>query len=195
MLKWFQHNHPDKFDLLIESLSPNQIECKEWLVEEIRKIKFKDRPLKIEIIGSWFAWPLVQFLKENFNIERIRLYDIDSFACAVARKYIEIFNYDFKIETYEISYWDHKQGQVGCDLLINTSAEHMKEVIRDSIHNYYSPPVVAIQSNNMFDEPTHINCVNSVEELIRQNKISEVYYSGEKDMDHYERFMVVGKWK
>lgn len=193
MLKWFYDNHRDKLDRYIESVSVNQFHCKKWLVKELRKLKFKDRPLKIEIIGSWFAWPLVQFLKESFNIERIRLYDIDPFACAVARKYVEIFNYDINIETFELSYWDHKQDQVGCDLLINTSSEHMKETIKDSKHNYYSPPFVAVQSNDKIDEPDHINNVSSVEELIDKQGLSKIFYKGTLELSSYNRFMIIGQ--
>ena len=196
MLKWFQHNHPDKIDRFVESVSPNQIRSKQWLVDELDKInELHERSLKIEIVGSWFGWPLVQFLHEKFDIQRIRLYDIDPFACKVARKYIEFFEYDTKITTYEISYWEHKQpDEIGCHLLINTSAEHMKESFADYTHNYVNSPIIALHSNNMYEEPDHCNCVDDEYELAMNNAITDIYFSGELNLrDEYNRFMVIGK--
>ena len=193
ILKWFRDNHPDKLDRWMESVSPNQILCKEWLVDQLCDHPGLNKPLKIEIIGSWFGWPLVDLLEQNIDCERIRLYDIDPFACKVARKYIEVFDYNIDIKTFEMSYWDHQQSEVGCDLLINTSSEHMKKTLVTLPHNYFKKPIIAIQSNNKTDESDHINCVFSTEELIEQSGCEKIYYAGEKDMGNYTRFMVIGK--
>jgi len=190
IMKWFWHNHKENYHRLIESLSPNQIECKQWLVDELDKDWFRN-PLKIEIIGSWFAWPLVHFLAEKFDIDRIRLYDIDPFACMVARKYIDEFRYPFKIQTFEMSYWDHEQDEVGCHLLINTSAEHMYETLKTK-QKYAKPPIIALQSNNMFDAEDHVNCISSAKSLAEQNGLSQITYLGSKNFDLYERYMVIG---
>ena len=190
ILKWFQHNHPDKIDRLIESLSPNQIVCKKWLVDNLPDFNKK---IRIEIIGSWFGWPLIEMLFNKYDISRIRLYDIDPFACKVTRKYIEIFDYDADFPIFEMSYWDQEKEEIGCELLINTSSEHMVETLADHKQNYTSTPIIALQSNNMFDEPDHINCVESPEELALLNGIKEIYYKGTLNLDSYERYMVIGK--
>lgn len=190
ILKWFQHNHPDKIDRLIESLSPNQIVCKKWLVDNLPNFNKK---IRIEIIGSWFGWPLIEMLFNKYDISRIRLYDIDPFACKVTRKYIEIFDYDADFPIFEMSYWDQEKEEIGCELLINTSSEHMVETLVDHRQNYTSTPIIALQSNNMFNEPDHVNCVESPEELALLNGIKQIYYKGTLDLDSYERYMVIGK--
>jgi len=192
VMKWFWHNHRENFDRLLESLSPNQLECKHWLIDELNPVWFRDHSLKIEIIGSWFAWPLVDFLARKFDIERIRLYDPDPFACMVARRYIEEFKFPFEIQTFEMSYWDHEQDEVGCHLLINTSAEHMYETLATGRQKYAKAPVVALQSNNMFNEEDHVNCVSSAESLSKQNGLKSILYSGTKSFDRYDRYMVIG---
>lgn len=190
ILKWFQHNHPNKIDRLIESLSPNQIICKKWLVDNLPEFNKK---IRIEIIGSWFGWPLIEMLFDKYDISRIRLYDIDPFACKVSRKYIEIFDYDANFPIFEMSYWDQEKEEVGCELLINTSTEHMIETLADYRQNYTTTPIIALQSNNMFDEPDHINCVESPEELALLNGVRQILYKGTLNLDSYERYMVVGK--
>jgi len=190
VLKWIRDNHPDKLDRWMESVSPNQIISKEWLIEKLCDNPNLYKPLKVEIIGSWFGWPLVDLLEQNFDIRRIRLYDIDPFACKVARKYIEVFDYDIDIQTFEMSYWEHEQGEIGCELIINTSAEHMKETLAILPHNYYSKPVIAVQSNNKTDEPDHINCVPNQYDLGMLNNLglAKCY---EMDMGGWKRFMAI----
>lgn len=193
MLKWFRHNHPDEIDRFIESVSPNQILCKDWLVKELFKIsQLHKRPLRIEIIGSWFGWPLVEMLNENFDIERIRLYDIDPFANKVARKYAEIFEFDFEITAFDFDYWKHEQNcVVACELLINTSSEHMEENLEVFPRDYAKKPIVAVQSNNMYDEADHVNCVDNEFELAALNGMKYPIYAGSLELDSYERFMCI----
>ena len=79
------------------------------------------------------------------------------------------------------------------DLVINTSSEHMLDLpilIKDK--QYKKECVFALQSNNMFHHSDHINCVNSVEELIQKSGLSKILYSGTLNLDEYERYMVIG---
>ena len=39
MLKWFNRNYPLEIHRFIESISPNQVEGKTWLVEELDKVQ------------------------------------------------------------------------------------------------------------------------------------------------------------
>ena len=53
------------------------------------------------------------------------------------------------------------------------------------------------QSNNFTQETSHINCVESVDELVEQSGITNVIYKGETqfhkwDQDH-KRYMVIGE--
>ena len=53
--------------------------------------------------------------------------------------------------------------------------------------------VIAIQSNNLFDIPEHINCVTSIDSMKKKFKLKEIFYEGEKDLWGYKRFMLIGK--
>ena len=199
MLKWFQHNHPDKIDQLIESLSPNQIECKKWVATELEALWLdKKWDIHIEQIGGWFGWPLLRYIK-HLPVQSYRNVDKDQFATQVFNQYVKFFEPSFETTSVNEDIVDLRENNASrrTRVVINTSCEHMRpmpEVLKS--RGYIDEKVVFfLQSNNMIEEPSHINCVKSVDELIQQNKIEKVYYAGEKDMGHYKRFMVVGKWK
>lgn len=203
MLKWFQHNHRDKLDRFIESVSPNQIISKRWLVAELEYYCLKraipnNYDLDIEIIGGWFGYPFLQYIS-HLPINSVRNIDVDPFAIQVFQKYVEFFDPDFECVSVNENIQDLRENNAArrTRCVINTSCEHMPplpELVKD--RGYIPEKVVFfLQSNNMFGEPDHVNCVNSVNELVEQSGITEIYYNGEKDMGEYKRFMVVGKWR
>ena len=51
---------------------------------------------------------------------------------------------------------------------------------------------VLLQSNDYFSEPTHINCVESVEAFERLAGLAELRFSGTLPMKKYNRFMLIG---
>lgn len=185
-----------------ESISPNQISSKLWLVQELKKT-ISNIPLNIEIVGGWFGWPLIGMLYKEFDIEKIFMYDIDKNACRVAIQYREIFNKNKDdIWILNENYWTRPEKRYVPNLVINCSSEHMKETFY-KFNNYSKDCIFAIQSNNMFHIEDHVNCVESEEELIDKHKIREVLYSGSQNIiewhdekieeSKYKRFMVIGK--
>ena len=116
------------------------------------------------------------------------------------RKWKKICKCDFIVETKRLS----KYNCVKFDflelplinLVINTSGEHMPD-LPELIKNktYQKQCLFAVQSNNMFHIPDHINCVNSEKELLEKCKFENVYYSGKTQMSNeYERYMVIGDY-
>ena len=79
---------------------------------------------------------------------------------------------------------------ISADLIVNTSAEHMNE---EWFYKIKTNSVIAIQSNNLFDIPEHINCVTSIDSMKKKFKLKEIFYEGEKDLWGYKRFMLIGK--
>ena len=51
---------------------------------------------------------------------------------------------------------------------------------------------VLLQSNDYFSEPTHINCVASVEEFAKQAALTTVEFAGALPTKKYTRFMLIG---
>lgn len=193
---WYNKNFDN--DEFMKSISPNQISSKIWLIEELKKT-IPNTPLNVEIVGGWFGWPLIGMLYDSFDINKIFMYDIDKNACRVAIQYREIFNKN-KDDVWVLNenYWLRKEKRHTPNLVINCSSEHMEETFYE-LNNYNKNCIFAIQSNNMFDEPDHINCSKNIDELINKNKIKKVLYSGEinfndlNENNNYKRFMVIGK--
>ena len=62
-----------------ESLSPNQIESTLWLIEELEKVAIPYQQFEnVEIIGSWYGWPLIDLLaKSNIFIKKYNIEFLD----------------------------------------------------------------------------------------------------------------------
>lgn len=222
MAKWFLHNCPGLIDRWIESVSPNQVECKQWLVESLDNVQIprdKNGKFKVEIIGGWFGYPLIEMLYEKFGdeIDRLVMYDSDPFACRVAMAYSTIFNH--QVEVYNKDYFKDV-GELHdrrAHLVINTSCEHMFDMV-DAKDFYISPErtLLVLQSNNKRNEEDHINCVDSCDELAKKAGIRTIFGDWKRmnygpkhktkeerwawkaknvgSTDKYIRYMVMGKW-
>ena len=194
--QWVNNNLPSYSNSFEDSVSQGQYESKLWLKEQLEKLPiFSFSPkLCIDVIGSWFGFPLIEMLADVFDIKQIDLYDIDEDCHKVTSQYINHFDYDFRIVQFK-DFFERKEIRRR-ELIINTSSEHMSDMI--SMKEYYKDypvkPILAIQSNNYFNVEDHINCVKNVDELIEKNEIKEVLYKGKRSLPLYDRFMVIGKW-
>lgn len=205
-------NNPYTKSRLIDSFSPNQIDAKLWMLDELSNAvdmfrKNFDNPVfqfdNVEIIGSWFGWPLIDMMEkwETLHFDTYDLWDIDKNARIACRKYIKMFGMQDRINLSGKDYWKHERRGSGTNLVINTSSEHMKETFSDLEKikkNFFGKnPLIVVQSNNMTDVEEHINCCNSAEELVAKHKFTKVLFSGEQPiMDlsgkDYTRYMVIG---
>lgn len=81
------------------------------------------------------------------------------------------------------------------NLIINTSAEHMPSIWYDKFVNrpQETDPLFVIQTNNLFDAEGHVNCVHSVDHLIKKFNMSRIEYAGELQLTGYKRFMLIGR--
>ena len=191
--QWVNNNLPSYSNSFEDSVSQGQYESKLWLSQELEKINYFDE-LHVDIIGSWFGYPLIEMLSKSFNIKQLDLYDLDENCHKIFAQYKNHFDEKFKIAQFG-DFFERKEVRRR-QLIINTSSEHMSDVV--SMKEYYKDypvkPILAIQSNNYFDVKDHINCVKNVDELIEKNQIKEVLYKGKRSLPLYDRFMVIGKW-
>ena len=210
MLKWFDRNYPLEMHRFIESISPNQIEGKNWLVEELDKVQIprdEEGRFKIEIVGGWFGFPLIDLLYNKYGdeIRAIDFFDMDPFASKVFGVYLRTWWVDIqdvKIFTNEMGdYFNYKEKR-RAHLIINTSCEHMPDM-KDMREYYFDPErtLLVLQSNNKTDEDDHINCVDSEIELAEKNGIGflnggfRTMKSREgKELNFWNRYMAMGKW-
>lgn len=175
------------------SISPDQMQSKTWLVDELKKLPFNN--ITVQLFGGWFGWPLIDLLNENFDIEAVENIDLDPMALAIFRTFSNLKSFEKnKMIATENSVLNNNKLHEKADLVINTSGEHMPdlpELIKDK--NYKAYCVFAIQSNNMFHLDEHTNCSNSEDELVEKSNLSYIVYKGSLLMKNgYERYMVIG---
>jgi len=193
--RFLDESYPEYASSLLDSLSDGQYESKRWMSEVLKsgQLGSKD-PLKIEIAGSWFGWPMIELLEDAIvKIDSIDLYDIDEICHEVVRKYIYHFKPKYNINQYH-DFFERGDKRIR-HLIICTSCEHMPDI--SEMKEYYKDtpkPILALQSNDYVELAEHENCVNSYSELAEKNEIKDIKFQGERDFGYYKRFMVIGTW-
>ena len=192
--QWVNNNLPSYYNSFEDSVSQGQYESKLWLSEELKKLQYPADELHIDIIGSWFGYPLIELLSNIFKIKQLDLYELDENCHKVVAQYKNHFDEKFKIAQFG-DFFERKEVRRR-HLIINTSSEHMVDIslMKDRYKDYPTKPILVIQSNNYFELDDHINCVKNVNELIEKNQIKDVLYKGKRSLPLYDRFMVIGKW-
>jgi hypothetical protein len=193
------------------------MKSKIWLIDELAKIKDtlpSGAFYNILILAGWFG-QLRSIYDKKLTYRKMRFLDIDRNACQTS-DYIfnlsDLENYKVKAVCADITQLNlHKNGydwsvenfKEGTsynekflpDLIINTSAEHMTENWFHQIRfkELESNPIVALQSNNMFDGDGHINCVHSIDHMKKKFPMKEVLFEGELQLKGYKRVMLIGR--
>jgi hypothetical protein len=203
--------------IIQDAMSRSQMKSKIWLIDELAKIK-DTLPsgcfYNILILAGWFG-QLRSIYDKKLTYRKMRFLDIDREACQTS-DYIfnlsDLENYKVKAVCADVNQLNlHKNGyewdvenfkentkyteKYIPDLIINTSAEHMTEEWFHQIRfkEMESDPIVAIQSNNMFDGEGHINCVYSADHMKKKFPMKEVLYEGELQLKGYKRVMIIGR--
>lgn len=168
----------------------------------------------VMVMAGWFG-QLKSIYDKKMNYKKMRIIELDKSACETS-DYIfnlsELENYKVKSVNANINNltlhkngyeWDVENFKDGTkysekflpDLIINTSAEHMTEEWYNQIRfkEMESNPIVAIQSNNLFDIPEHINCVHSVDHMKKKFPMREILFEGELQLKGYKRVMLIGR--
>ena len=193
--QWVKNNLPDYHESFLDSVSQGQYESKLWLHNELKKINLNQfGPLHIDIVGSWFGYPLIESLSNIFDIKQIDLYDIDENCHKVVAQYINHFDPDFRIVQFD-NFFDRKDVRRR-HLIINTSSEHMPDIaeMKNFYKDYPERPLIVLQSNNFETLDEHVNCVQSPLELIDKNQLTQIHYKGKHSLPLYDRYMVIGRW-
>ena len=192
-LGWFYRRHPEKIGDYIKSVSPKQIQCKQWLLKELRRVPrdFKN----IQLYGGWYGYPLIDMLDRAYNLKNVTNIDCDHAAIKVCHRFSKhYFDHSF-VEYSKLAVEQFSGDFQNVDLVINTSSEHMSDLpvlIKNKL--YSDNCIFALQSNNMADLDEHTNCVNSHEELAQKSGLNKILYSGKMTLDNYERYMVIGSF-
>jgi hypothetical protein len=196
---------------LYDALSRSQIKSKIWLIEELLAVKLYWP--NVVIMAGWYG-QLVPLFEQMLTFDRARIVELDPDACRHSDQVVNVDKikdfrvksvvadinqlalhkngYEWLVDTFKDSSYTEKFLP---DLIVNTSAEHMTEEWYSQIRfkQLDSNPVVAIQSNNLFDIPEHVNCVHSVSHMKKKYPMREILFEGELRLKGYKRFMLIGR--
>lgn len=198
--------------LIHDALSRSQIRSKIWLVNELYNIQSSYN--NVAIFAGWFG-QLKCIYDKKLTYAKMRIVELDKDACQTSDYIFNLSN----LENYKVKsiYADinnltlHKNGyewevenfkdstkyneKFLPNLIINTSAEHMTEEWFNQIRfkDMESNPIVAIQSNNLFDLEEHVNCVHSINHMKKKFPMKEILYEGELQLKGYKRVMLIGR--
>lgn len=168
-----------------DMFSSGQIVSKEWAIKELQKLNIiLDQ--SVVLVGAWYGTLGVLLRKQFPLIGKMTLLDIDP-RC---KKFLDNIIYDAedtRAVTGDMFNYDYKE-----DLVINTACEHIPD-IRAWLSKIKKGTIVLLQSNNAFEYPDHVNCVNTMEEFKNQTELEEILYIGELKTPMYTRFMIIGK--
>ena len=168
----------------------------------------------VMVMAGWFG-QLKTILDKKLTYKKMRIIELDRNTCE-ASDYIfnlaELENYKVKAVNVDINNltlhkngyeWDVENFKEGTkygekflpNLIINTSAEHMTEEWYNQIRfkEMESNPIVAIQSNNMFDGEGHVNCVHSIDHMKKKFPMKKILFEGELQLKGYKRVMLIGR--
>ena len=212
----YRKTHED-YSPIHDAMSRSQIRSKIWLIEELDKVRLQlsdTAYYNVLVMAGWFG-QLRSIYDRKLTYRKMRFLDSDKSACETS-DYIfnlsSLENYKVKSVCADINNlvlhkngyeWDVENFKENTkftekflpDLIINTSAEHMTEEWFHQIRfkELESNPIVAIQSNNMFDGDGHVNCVYSVDHMKKKFPMKEVLYEGELQLKGYKRVMIIGR--
>ena len=179
--------HPDAH--IANAFNHKQVACKVWARDTLLEVAGPSYG-RIAILGDWYGILGAMLLEDRrFDVAAVDSFDIDADVEAVARTLNAAFPEKFRAVTADMYAIDY--AALAADLVINTSCEHIADLKawRDRIP---AGTRVLLQSNDYFSEPTHINCVASVDEFAKQAALTTVEFAGALPTKKYTRFMLIG---
>jgi hypothetical protein len=199
-------------DDIYDAFSRSQVKSKIWLIEELSKINSNYN--NVMIMAGWFG-QLKTIYDKRLTYSKMRIVELDKSACEASDYIFNLSNLEnYKVKSVNANIneltlhkngyeWDVENFKEGTkysekflpDLIINTSAEHTTEEWYNQIRfkELESNPIVAIQSNNLFDIPEHINCVHSIDHMKKKFPMKEILFEGELQLKGYKRVMLIGR--
>lgn len=142
------------------------------------------------IVGGWYG-ALAKLLIAKRPTMRVTSLDIDPTVRPIAIDYVGTPN-QFSAITGDM-YNFQLYGDYG--VVINTSCEHIDDLPR-WLAELNGGQTVLLQSNNMFDHPDHINCCNSIFDLVEQaHEYVDIISCNVLYCPTYQRYTLLGQIK
>lgn len=179
------------------ALNPNQIASKRWLADALASAA-GGRFGTITVLGGWFGvLPAMLLDDRRLAIGRVVSVDIDPRCEAVARSlnatHVKSGRFEaITADMHAIAYAPPSARGADPDLLVNTSCEHLAD-FAGWFARVPAGQLVALQSNDYYAIPEHVNCVPDLAAFRAQARLADELYAGERPRKRYRRFMLVGR--
>ena len=200
-------NYPDRIVDVLNSLSENQLNSKDWLIEKLNeyphhfKYKSLDKKINICLLASWYGL-LAYLMIDKFKLKQIAnidCIDFDPKSKSVAKKLWKKIDTD-NLKNSKLAYVKFIEQDIkdikdlNYPVVVCTSCEHLEQkVINDTINKLEQHTLVVLQSNNYKEINEHINCSDSLEDFanlyVSKLRNIKIY---QKDFVKYKRFMIIG---
>lgn len=151
---------------IIDSFSDNQFKSKSQLTKMLFENNIVTEKTQCLVFGSWYGSLIVPMLSPY--VEKIIMVDLDDEAVRIGKN-----KFFFDCDNVSWSTGDvfakWRGDYPNCNLIINTSCEHMPNMKEWPFWDNIKKPVYfAFQTNNMYGIDGHINCVDSLEDFKKQ---------------------------
>ena len=185
--------NPDETGSIIDSFSDNQYLSKETLLECLDTNGLIDKNSTVIILGCWYGSILIDRLAPV--VKEIVAVDIDEKAIKIGKKFFEHYN-NIEWVAADVFNDEDRAYYQKANLIINTSCEHMKNMVEWSYWNTIKtdPLYMAFQSNDMFYIEGHINCVKTIDDF--RDQVPKAFWFKEESIKDSRgtRFMLVGQY-
>ena len=192
-IRYLCYDNENLYKQILDSFSPSQFESKLNLIKKLSHLNLINEKTNIAVFACWFNSIFVSLLHDKVN--SITVYDMDSKSINIGKKILAHFpNVKFhKADIFQFK--NHKHNLANIDIVFNTSCEHMVSMRNWPNYKYTKKDTIFVfQSNNMTHIKDHINCVNSIEDFIKQLPLDfKVISTDEVNLKDGTRFSVIGK--
>ena len=190
-----QRDMPWRMNDWLISINHDHLRSKMWIAETLNNLEHfasVDHDSWVCYMAAWNNAVMLPLLID-MGYRNVVCLDIDpdsKLIHNVANKRIrDNFHIEYKIRDVVFE----KPDWAPYNLIINTACEHMlpmKDVFADRATQ--EDALFVFQSNNMYSEKGHINCVDYVDQLVDQSGLTDILYTGELQLSKCKRFMVIG---
>lgn len=179
------------------AMNRNQMASKRWLADALFEA-LGSQLGSVLILGGWVGVLAAVLLHDRrFVIDRVVSLDVDPRCAPIARSMnaTHVATGRFDARTADMLDIDYEAplaaGGGRCDLVINTSCEHLRDFGRwfDRIPRGQR---LVLQSNDYVACTEHVNCVPDLAAFRAQAPLADLRFAGERPMRRYVRFMLIG---
>lgn len=166
---------------LANSFNKTQEESKAWLASYIPNLPTSTN---IVVAAGWYGL-MAQTIFHKLRCS-VTSFDMNP---SCERWGSKLF-YDINFETSKVEDYDCSKY----DIIVSTSCEHFTdEVLNNFLEKRKKHSRVYLQSNNFYDDPTHVNCKSSVEEFAASVNLDITKTDTLQAHYGFDRYLVIGK--